>query len=527
MSLYNASGTINLTSVSGSSYTGLSAIDGSWNIVINTSTIPVGLYHPCGALNAVVVTDPSSGYYNINGSMNVISNGSGGYNPVYPASSSSGGDAPVLLSIPTGFNWTPPFNVFRTPSGVYSTDFNVNTYIPPIVQTYYTGALTGASANPGTRASPLHTLPQAFAKADVDQVVMLLQGVQAANGAYITWGGNGWGGVSPTRSLSVLPDAGGRICLVAAASAGAPTWTKVAGLNNTYSTTIAGSATNGPTDLHHLDGNGDFVKPLNVASQALVDTTPNSWFYDGTSTISVQAIDSRNLVADPYMTPGYTATQGAFNINTNVTCFVQNIDFVGGFPFLCNQTSAPAGTPPTLVMENCSFQGGVNGADGWTINGQYLAILQNCSFTNNGDDGIGAHALNSVSPHVFENNCRTGFNGYATGGSNQASSWHDSVIGVTLNPNYVGSENQTIRDITNTQRWSLGGDYFAPTETDLNGQTYSVEGTSVHWIDGTTVHPATVFTLDIENTAVLNWRNSVPGLDTLTKSAGTGTLQPY
>lgn len=437
------------------------------------------------------------------------------------------GSGPVRLAIPTGFTGTVPFNLFRTPGGVYSTDFNINSLIPVVNKQYFTGALTGASANAGTRASPLHTPSQAFAKTDVDQVIMLLQGVQAANGAFITWGGNGWGGTSPTRSLSIMPDAGGRICMAASASAGAPTWTKVAGLTNTYSTTITGTSTNGPTDLHHLDTNGDFVKPLQVASQALVDTTPNSWFYDGSSVISVQAIDSRTLVADPYMTSGFTATQGAFNAATTITCFVQNIDFVGGFPWLCNQTSAPAGTAPTLAMLNCSFQGGVNGADGWTINGAYSAFLQNCSFTNNGDDGIGAHALNSVNPFVFENSCRTGFNGFASGGSNQSSSWHDSVTGVTLNPNYHGSENQTFRDITNVQRWILGGNIFAPTETDLNGQTISIEGTSNWWLDGTTVQPASTFTLDIENSAILHWRNSIPALNTMTRTAGTGTLVTY
>ena len=84
MTLYNANGQINLTSVAGTSYTGLYAADGSWNIVINTATSWQGLQHPCGALNAFVVTDPSAGFYAANGSMNVLSNGSGGYNPPNP-----------------------------------------------------------------------------------------------------------------------------------------------------------------------------------------------------------------------------------------------------------------------------------------------------------------------------------------------------------------------------------------------------------------------------------------------------------
>ena len=85
MSLYNTDGQINLTAVDGSSYTGLYAVDVSFNIVINDGSTYTGLFHPCGALNAVVVTDPYAGYFASNGSVNVIVNSSGGYSPVVPA----------------------------------------------------------------------------------------------------------------------------------------------------------------------------------------------------------------------------------------------------------------------------------------------------------------------------------------------------------------------------------------------------------------------------------------------------------
>jgi len=77
MTLYSSSGQLNTTVVNGSSYTGLHAGDGSYNIVLNTSTSPVGLYHPCGAYNAVAGT--ATTYYHANGSVNVVSNGAGGY----------------------------------------------------------------------------------------------------------------------------------------------------------------------------------------------------------------------------------------------------------------------------------------------------------------------------------------------------------------------------------------------------------------------------------------------------------------
>lgn len=49
MSLYAANGSINVTVVSGSVYTGLYAADGSYNVVVSPGSSQVGLYAPCGA----------------------------------------------------------------------------------------------------------------------------------------------------------------------------------------------------------------------------------------------------------------------------------------------------------------------------------------------------------------------------------------------------------------------------------------------------------------------------------------------
>lgn len=87
MPTYNPSGQINLTVVGGTVPVGHYAADGSWNIVVNAGTGgPIGLMHPSGAYNAVVVTDPGSPYYSANGSMNVIANAASpsGFSPVQP-----------------------------------------------------------------------------------------------------------------------------------------------------------------------------------------------------------------------------------------------------------------------------------------------------------------------------------------------------------------------------------------------------------------------------------------------------------
>lgn len=50
MSFYANDGSMNVSVVSGSSYTGLYAIDGSINVVKAAGSTPVGAYHPCGGL---------------------------------------------------------------------------------------------------------------------------------------------------------------------------------------------------------------------------------------------------------------------------------------------------------------------------------------------------------------------------------------------------------------------------------------------------------------------------------------------
>ncbi len=47
--LYAADGSMNVTVVSGLSFTGLYAADGSINVIISPGSSFVGAYHPCGA----------------------------------------------------------------------------------------------------------------------------------------------------------------------------------------------------------------------------------------------------------------------------------------------------------------------------------------------------------------------------------------------------------------------------------------------------------------------------------------------
>lgn len=74
MALYASDGSINVSVVSGSSYTGLYAADGSINVIKAPGGTYVGAYHPCGAWWVNVATSPAVGanpIRNVDGSLNV------------------------------------------------------------------------------------------------------------------------------------------------------------------------------------------------------------------------------------------------------------------------------------------------------------------------------------------------------------------------------------------------------------------------------------------------------------------------
>ena len=70
----DANGHTLVTLVDGTTFTGLTAADGSINVFdASAVSTPTGLHHPCGAMNVSVVDGTSfTGYHAANGAVNVI-----------------------------------------------------------------------------------------------------------------------------------------------------------------------------------------------------------------------------------------------------------------------------------------------------------------------------------------------------------------------------------------------------------------------------------------------------------------------
>ena len=91
------------TIVSGTSFTGLYAADGSFNVVESNGIGFKGIYHPCGAYWVTVSPLDNHPFYAEDGSV---------YISQEVWNSASGGS--VLLSPPERLGWTPSWSVRKT-----------------------------------------------------------------------------------------------------------------------------------------------------------------------------------------------------------------------------------------------------------------------------------------------------------------------------------------------------------------------------------------------------------------------------
>ncbi len=184
MGLYDSNRQIRLTVVDGSIRTGLFAVDGSWNIVLNAGTgAKLGAYHVCGALNATVTTDPFAGYYSANNSMNVILNASGtGYTPVDAGGnrqptyffSATGSDANDGRTVTTPKQTLTAFNALPLTSADYVAFKGGDTFA---------GTMTIPAG--GSAASPLLITSYGTGQATISAAINT-NGIQATDFSYIT-----------------------------------------------------------------------------------------------------------------------------------------------------------------------------------------------------------------------------------------------------------------------------------------------------------------------------------------------------
>lgn len=479
----------------------------------------------------------------------------------------SGGGAPVLLTAPAGLGWSPSANFYRSPGGVYTTDFTVASKVPVWDTILYidpqnTSGTASDSANGTSRTTAkrnLGTLLTAINAGTVaaagTNIFIIVIGLTADFVAKTSAGPNG---VVPTKTIGYFNESPTyRFICPKVASATGPTWSASTGYTGAgvYQTTIAAASCYATVDFAMrttpVSATGltlSFSAPMynrlvkRASVQAVADNA-GSWYHDGTN-LFVKTLDGR--APDANVLP--LAAGDLFRTNaggTGQTLYIGGkIDAVGGSAGRFIAT-ADTNTGTIVLDEGCSFQAGCNSVQSGitvAVQGPYeVYAYRAAAFTGDTDNWNFHNRLSdgaaTFSPRALLNETvawRGGVFGSTDVSSNDDTA-HDGSIVVGLNTYDLGSDDRTWAYIQNSKAWFMGGE-IGPTVQGSLGvagkESIALLGSGGDarlWMDGVRIAPNPVGQIVVSNGA-LSAAAYTRNMTVPTRSGtaeDTGTLQTY
>lgn len=290
-------------------------------------------------------------------------------------------------------------------------------------------------------------------------------------------------------------------------------WSKESGYTNVYRRTVNVATTNvrNVFDTACTDKYGTPSVLANVASIALVDSTPNSWYQEpGTFDILVHTIDSRAMqsIDDTLICPLVSGTSIAATFTGNYKLYTENVKFYGsvgtaspGSGALVLKDDGTAYPASVFYNKNCEFSGARSSfANGLTVRGIGLCISEESCCHLNERDGFNYHSGldpngggtgSSQSPHFVEIDCFASGNGLNSAtGNNQGSTSHEECHGFRINSTYQNHlDGANIADIEGSRVWMVG---VTLRKSSIAGARLSTTGSASPnnaewWIDGMSV----------------------------------------
>lgn len=452
----------------------------------------------------------------------------------------------VLLAAPTGFRWTTaPIAIQRQPSGALTTTFDPTAHIPAVTNTWYVDPVNGSDSTAvvNDRTKPLLNLSTAVAKTDVDQIRII-----NLTGDFLARGARGWNNALCTRSISVIVEGPYRFISAQVTNITPPTWTVNATYSNVYQSAFTATNSQHVTDTSikttptYTDGTVKSVSQVpqmfahyrKVASVAAVAAEAGSWYNDGTNTY-VRAINDRSLVGDTALAVTNGSNNGRFPVLSNITIYVQGIDFIGGRPFQASATEAQAVSNNKLVLNHCSLQGS-GSFNGLNVSANMTVISYRCGAYFNSSDGFNYACPTSptaaglgISPTAIEIECCTKGNGsIAAGGpviDNSSSAVNYSAV-IRLNCVAVDANDRVISDQDNAHSWNLGCVVGQATTVAAARESIAALNSAQVWLDSVNALAGSNPRWIAAGTAVLRHYNSGAVANAGTAEA-TGTVTTY
>lgn len=336
----------------------------------------------------------------------------------------------------------------------------------PGVVRYYVDPVSGSDANSGlTWALALKRISTALAKSDVDVVLCKGGAVYKIDST----GAQGIGLYAGARNI-VLVGVGPRAIITTAREV---TWSSHATLGNVWQSSSTGGAIVKVIDIRRRDSYGDYEALTPVASAAVVDVTPGSFFYASNITY-VRLADSAVPDANTLCLRAADNKVSA----PGVTFYMKNLMFMGGSggAFAARDGSSSS----VIIAEDCWFAHQYL-ADGYQIKDVGLSIAVRCRSSANANDGFNYHELASLSPHFVEIDC-IGLNNMAVGTGN-GSTAHENVIGFRMNCDYFANAGPGVADVGAAQSFNVNCSSHG-NSGHANACGFLVDGTGVMWLDG-------------------------------------------
>lgn len=453
------------------------------------------------------------------------------------------------LSVPTGFDWTPPFTITKTGS-TYASDFDPTDYdfSDTAGVTYYFNNSTGNDSNSGLTA----LLP----KKNINTVITALNSSPPAGGAvfilqtdYINIYGTSTTAIA--FNLVIKSDVSGTKRRFSKEVTDNASVVNVSGGCYRVNRTASGGAA-APLDLTWLDSFGKAKRFEQVSSSATCISTPGSYYIEDTLNVQFHLFDSRAPDSNVrYMRPGPCL----YFTSTAVTAlYCQDIIFEGGTLntlATVDFNSISTNTAAEFVFYNCEFGYGEYGLKVWrgnnvSSNGTRVYI-KNCDLYHAAKDGHSIHndgpvfTNGELAANVFEDSCTFRYNGYTlvSGGTtpnNNGSSMHDGGKIIRVNCEITYNQNRNIHDVSNptyttSQAWLLGctAGYAQNQSSEDDSIDYNVgqnNGSDVveWWMDGCTFVGNSLKNLRVNTGSTCKYRNmDLTGWD----NQINGTLTTY
>lgn len=350
---------------------------------------------------------------------------------------------------PVGFGWNPPLSIFSTSMGEIRTDFDVSNY-------RYTGNKAFCWIDPTRPDNAGDGQTLATAKRDLSLVlgsnttygtIILAPGTLIDRDSVLGWAG----ALTVSKNIICI---GGRAKITRRF---APvSWTSLGG--GEFS--CARTGVEFCYDATQYDEFGDYVMLVQRATTAELTAAASGWWTDGTN-LRVKRAD---LASPTIVSTAIFLQEGAGNgsaiINGDVHFYTENIDYEGGYSPLYAKATA-LGQNLRVYSKNCTFKYSYL-QDGVTTINAKMTAMQNCRAARNVKDGFNYHAdLYPEQCYFIEVDCSAARNGVDQEAlpfenNRNASTAHDSVIGVRVNTVGHDTHGPIIADVDAAKTWNIG-----------------------------------------------------------------------